>query len=611
MAKKANIKETELKLGGGTLLAKRSELPREYTWRLEDIYADLTAWDKDHELVTKAIPKLAKFSGKLNCAKKLLEFFTLRDETEITLGKLIVFANMRSHEDTADAKYQALVNKISAMSVQYSTALAFVTPELLALPESTLKEFIKDKALCAYSFGLKELLRRKKHVLSAAEENILAQTAEFSATADDAFSMLTNADMRFESIKNELGRSVEMSEERAVCYLRSRSKNVRRQAFNSLYKPYIEHKNTLGATFNGMLKAAKFYARVRKYASPLEAALDSNKIPVEVYDNLVLTIENNLCPMYRYLLLRKQLLKVKELHMYDLYTPLLADPFGEITYSEAKELMFEALSPLGKNYLAQVKRGLEQGWVDVFANKGKRSGAYSWGSYGTHPYLFLNYTNNLNDVSTLVHEMGHSMHSFYSHKQQPYATADYSIFTAEVASTTNEVLLLDHLISTCKDKRKKLFLLNRRLENIRTTVYRQTMFASFEREVHKRAGENGDTTADALQQLWYELNRKYYGPDIVIDEQLKMEWARIPHFYTPFYVYQYATGYSAATALAEKLLREGKPARDSYLKFLAKGGSDYPINLLKAAGADMSKTEPIEAVIKQFSATLDEIEKLI
>ncbi len=611
MAKKTDTKELELNLGGGNLLPKRSELPKEYCWKLEDIYADTDAWEKDCGKIQKEIPQLAKFSGKLNSAANLLKFFTERDKTEIMLGRLIVFANMRSHEDTADSKYQALVNKISALSVQYGAALSFVTPELLSLPEQTLKQFAKDAALKDYAFMLKELLRQKKHVLSAAEENILAQTGEFADTADNTFSMLTNADMRFESIKNELGRAVEMSEERAVSFLRSRSRNVRRQAFASLYKPYCEMKNTLGATFNGMLKAAKFYANVRHYPSPLEAALDSNKIPVSVYDSLISAIESNLRPMYRYMQLRKKQLRLNELHMYDIYTPLLADPFGEISWSEAKNIMFEALQPLGRNYLAQVKRGLDEGWVDVFPNRGKRSGAYSWGSYGTHPYMFLNYTNNLNDVSTLVHEMGHSMHSYYSHANQPYPTADYCIFTAEVASTTNEVLLLEHLIATTKNKRKKLFLLNRRLENIRTTVYRQTMFASFEYEVHKRAAECGDTTPEALQQLWYELNRKYYGPDIVIDEPLKMEWARIPHFYTPFYVYQYATGYSAAAALANGILTEGKPARDRYLKFLTGGGSNYPIELLKAAGADMSTSEPVKAVIDQFEKTVDDMENLL
>lgn len=610
MTKKVDVEE-ELKLGGGNILPKRNELPKKYCWNLEDIYSDVESWEADFASVEKSISELAKYSGKLYSAKNLLKFFTKRDETEIILGKLVVFANMRSHEDTAEARYQALVNKIASLSVRYSAAVSFVTPELLELPETTLKNFAKEETLKNYAFGIKELIRQKKHVLSVPEENILAQTSEFSDTADNAFSMLTNADMHFEPIKNEMGRTVEMSEERAVSYLRSRSRNVRRAAFNSLYKPYCEMKNTLGATFNGMLKASKFYARVRKYSSPLEAALDANNVPLSVYDNLISVIEDNLQPMYRYLLLRKKRLKVNELHMYDLYTSLLSDPFGDISWSEAKQIMFEALAPLGKSYLAQVRKGLKTGWVDVFPNKGKRSGAYSWGSYGTHPYMFLNYTNNLNDVSTLVHEMGHSMHSFYSHSNQPYPTSDYCIFTAEVASTTNEVLLLNYLIENTKDKRKKLFLLNRRLENIRTTVYRQTMFASFEREVHKRAGENGDTTADALQQLWYELNRKYYGPDIVIDEQLKMEWARIPHFYTPFYVYQYATGYSAATALADAILNDGKSARDRYLKFLTKGGSDYPITLLKAAGADMNNAEPIKAVIKQFAETLDEIEKLI
>ncbi len=610
MKEKSNAK-LELKLGGGSVLPKREDIPKEYCWRLEDIYDGLKAWEKDCEAVRKAIPVLGSFSGRLDSVENLAKFFAERDKTEIMLGRLIVYANMRSHEDTADSACQAPVNKISALSVQYGAALSFVTPELLSLPEKTLKQFAADKRLKDYAFSLKELLRQKKHVLSAKEESILARTGDFADTADNAFSMLTNADMKFAPVKNESGKTVEMSEERAVAFLRSRNRGVRRQAFNSLYKPYCEMKNTLGATFNGMLKAAKFYAEVRNYSSPLEAALDANNVPVSVYDCLVDTVESSLQPMYRYVQLRKKKLRLKELHMYDLYTPLLADPFGEISWSEAKEMMFDALQPLGEAYLAQVRQGLDEGWADVFPNKGKRSGAYSWGSYGTHPYLFLNHTNSLNDVSTLVHEMGHSMHSFYSHKTQPYPTADYCIFTAEVASTTNEVLLLDHLIAETKSRRKKLFLLNRRLENIRTTVYRQTMFASFEREVHKRAAECGDTTPDALQQLWYELNRKYYGSEIIIDEQLKMEWARIPHFYTPFYVYQYATGYSAATALAYAILNEGTAARERYLKFLTEGGSNYPIELLKAAGADMNSAEPVKAVIKQFEKTVEEMEDLV
>ena len=422
--------------------------------------------------------------------------------------------------------------------------------------------------------------------------------------------MLTNADMEFPPVRDEEGKKVEMSEERAVAYLRSPKRSVRKAAFASLYEPYNKMKNTLGATFDGMLKSAKFYAECRRYGSPLEEALDSDNIPVSVYDSLVSTIEDNLAPMYRYMKLRRKMLGVRELHMYDLYVPLVEDPYKEIAWSDAKRMMYRYLAPLGGQYLEQIKAGVEGGWADVFPNKGKRSGAYSWGTYGTHPYIFMNYTNNLNDVMTLVHEMGHSMHSWYSRRNQPYATADYCIFTAEVASTTNEVLFLSGLLSETGDRKKRLYLLNRRLENIRTTVYRQTMFASFEREVHKRAAEGGDTTPDGLKQLWYELNRKYYGEAITIDEPLKMEWARIPHFYTPFYVYQYATGYSAATALASAILEQGEPATRRYLNFLTKGGSDYPIELLKGAGVDMSTPQPVEAVVRQFEKTLDEMEEL-
>ena len=495
--------------------------------------------------------------------------------------------------------------------MEFSACASYVTPEILDMPQERLEEFAKSPELADYAFSLRELLRQRAHVLSEAEELIIARAGDMAGVADNAFSMLTNADMEFPPIRDEKGENVEMSEERAVSYLRSPKRSVRRAAFESLYTPYAAMKNTLGATFDGMLKTSKFYAECRRYESPLAEALDANNIPISVYDSLVDTLEGSLAPMYRYMELRKRILKVKELHMYDLYVPLVADPFKEIAWSEAKEMMFRYLAPLGEEYLAQVRAGLGEGWADIFPNRGKRSGAYSWGTYGTHPYIFMNYTNNLNDVMTLVHEMGHSMHSFYSRRSQPYATADYCIFTAEVASTTNEVLFLSGLLSETEKKKPRLYLLNRRLENIRTTVYRQTMFASFEREVHLRAANGGDTTPEGLKQLWYELNRKYYGEMIVIDEPLKMEWARIPHFYSPFYVYQYATGFSAATALAQAILEEGAPATERYLNFLTKGGSDYPIELLKGAGVDMSTPEPVKAVVKQFEETLDEMEALL
>ena len=614
MTKKAAAKTSalELELGSGNVLRRRKDVPESYKWRLKDIYADETVWEEGFKKIKERMSSVSAFSGRLGqSAEVLLECFRLRDGLAVELGKLYVYANMKSHTDTGDSKYQGLSNRVSALSVEFMTLSSFITPEILSIPEETLQQYIAEPKLADYAFNLKELLRTREHILSPAEEELLARAGDITGVADNVFSMLTNADMKFPAIKNEAGEVCEMSEERAVSMLRSRRRPVRRAAFASLYKPYNEMRNTLGATFDGALRGAKFSAAARRYASPLAAALDGDNIPESVYHNLVDTLENNLAPLHRYIALRKRALAVKELHMYDIYVPLAADPFKEIPWSAAQDIMMESLTPLGKDYLALARRGLEQGWIDVFPNQGKRSGAYSWGSYETHPYIFMNYTNTFNDVSTLVHEMGHSLHSYFSRKHQPYATAGYSIFTAEVASTVNEVLLLDHLIAVTKKKNERVYLLNRRLENIRTTVYRQTMFASFEREAHRRSACGGDTTPDGLQILWRTLNEKYYGKEIVIDKDLEMEWARIPHFYNPFYVFQYATGYSAAVALAGGILEKGEAAGEKYLKFLTLGGSDYPISLLKAAGVDMSGPEPVTAVIKQFSETLSELERLI
>lgn len=607
-----SAEELELELGGGETLPKREDIPEGYRWKLSDIFESDELWESGFNSTKDRVSEISRFRGKLGqSAAKLLECFKLRDELSITLGKLYVYANMKSHENTANSKYQGLSNRVSTLSVEFGTAASFITPEILSIPENTLKQYIEDPSLAEYVFDLKELLRQREHILSQAEEALLARTGDMASVADNAFSMLTNADMKFPSIKNEDGKVVEMSEERAVSLLRSRKRPVRRAAFISLYKPYNEMRNTLGATFGGMLKCSKFYSEARKYTSSLAASLDSDNIPESVYHNLVGTVEKNLEPLHRYMTLRKRALGVKELHMYDLYTPLVNDPFKDMPWSRAKKIMADSLSPLGEEYLRLASEGLEHGWADVFPNQGKRSGAYSWGSYGTHPYIFMNYTNSLNDVSTLVHEMGHSMHSWYSRKNQPYATADYSIFTAEVASTTNEVLFLSYLLAETKKKKERAFLLNKRLENIRTTVYRQTMFASFELEVHGRAARGEDTTPDGLMALWRGLNEKYYGGGVVVDKELEMEWARIPHFYNPFYVFQYATGFSAATALAEGILQNGKPFRDKYLKFLTRGGSDYPIALLRDAGVDMERPQPLEAVVRQFSETLGELEELL
>lgn len=603
--------KAELELGGGKKLPERSEIPEKYKWKLSDIYADDGAWEREYDTLKARSGEIAKFAGRLcESASTVYDCFKLRDELSITLGKLYVYANMKSHVDTSVSLYQGLAAKISALAAQMSAEASFITPELLAVSGETLEEFANSPLLCEYRFPLREIIRQKKHVLSKEEEALLARSSEIADAPENIFSMLTNADMEFRPITDEKGAKVEMSEERAVAYLRSPKREVRKAAFKSLYEPYGKMRNTLGASFGGMLKAARFYAEARKYGSALEAALDGDNIPAGVYHNLVDTIESNLEPLHRYMELRKKVLRVKELHMYDIYVPLTTDPFKKIPWSKAKEMMYEALAPLGGQYIEQVKAGIGGGWADVFSNKGKRGGAYSWGTYATHPYIFMNYTNNLNDVSTLVHETGHSMHSFLSRKNQPYATSDYCIFTAEVASTTNEALLLEHLLKDA-DRKERLFLLGRRLENIRTTVYRQTMFASFERTVHERASVNGDTTPDALEALWKELNEKYYGPAMNVDRELYMEWARIPHFYTPFYVYQYATGYSAAAALANGILEGGEDARDRYLAFLSAGGSDYPIELLKRAGVDMSSSEPVENVVSLFSDTLAEMEALL
>lgn len=423
--------------------------------------------------------------------------------------------------------------------------------------------------------------------------------------------MLTNADMKFPYIKDEKGRKVELSEERYIKYISSPKQSVRKAAFDALYETYGKNKNTLGATFNGMLKTSRFYSEARKYESDIASALSDSNIPLSVYDNLVNTIESNLAPLHRYMALRKKVLGLDELHIYDVYTPLVKNPYKDVTWSEAKETAIKSLQPLGTDYMTDFESGMSSGWIDVHSNRGKRNGAYSWGVYSVHPFILLNHSGEFSDIMTLVHEMGHAMHSFYSNKHQPYPTSHYTIFCAEVASITNEELTMHHLISSERDKNKKIYLLNQRLERIRSTVYRQVMFASFEREVHARNARGENTTADELCKIWKGLNEKYFGPDVIIDDGISMEWARIPHFYSPFYVYQYATSCAAAASIAKQILNDGDPARAKYLNFLKSGGSDYSIELLKRAGVDMSTPKPILDLIDVFSKTVDEMESMI
>jgi oligoendopeptidase F len=600
--------------GGG--VPDRSEIPDAFKWRLSDIYASDEDWEADFEKMKAEIPKLASMKGTLgSSAESLLACLRQRDEMSVLMGRLFSYAVMKSHEDTADSKYQALANRVTTLSVEFSAAASFITPEIIAIPQRELDAFTDPEktggAFDDYRFMLKEIIRQKEHVLSQPEEALLAKAGDMAAAPDNAFSMLTNADMKFPTIKDEAGKDVELTEERYFKYVSSRSRPVRKAAFEGLYETYRKNNNTLGATFNGMLKTSRFFADARKYASDIEAALSGPNIPEQVYVNLVETIENNLAPLHRYMALRKKVLGLDELHMYDIYVPLVDNPYKDIPWETAKEMTIEGLALLGPEYTGQLRAGMESGWIDVYPNRGKRGGAYSWGTYGEHPYILLNYNGELSDVSTLAHEMGHSMHTFYSYKNQPFTTSDYTTFCAEIASTANEELLLDHMLRTTTDRQKRIYLLNRRLEIIRATVYRQTMFASFERDIHERNQLGSDTTAEEMGRMWRSLNIKYFGPGVAADEEIKLEWSRIPHFYSPFYVYQYATGYSAATALAKAITEEGQPALDRYLKFLSSGGNGYSIDLLREAGVDMTTPQPILDVIELFGKTLDEIEKLL
>lgn len=599
----------------GGELPERSDVPDEFKWRLSDIYASDADWEREYETVRAEIPKLSALRGTLGkSASDLLACLRKNDEIAVLLGKLYVYANMKSHEDTANATYQAMANRAGTLAVAFSAAASFVTPEIIAIPEKKLRIFLYGSTaedFADHRFNIEEILRTKAHVLSVAEETILARAGDMAGVPENAFSMLTNADMKFPSIRDEKGKKVELTEERYIKYISSRNREVRKAAFEALYATYGKNLNTLGATFNGMLKTSRFYADARRYESDLAAALDGPNIPLSVYANLVDTIESNLKPLHRYMALRKKALGVGKLHMYDIYVPLVKSPYREVSWEEAKKIALSALRPLGDDYMKQFERGLESGWIDVYPNRGKRGGAYSWGSYGTHPYILLNFNGEFNDIMTLVHEMGHSMHSYYSRKNQPYPTSDYTMFCAEVASTTNEELTLNYLLDGETDRKKRIYLLNQRLERIRSTIYRQTMFASFERAVHERNRRGEDTTAEELGRMWKALNAKYFGPGVVIDDGIAMEWARIPHFYTPFYVYVYATSYSAAASLAKGILAEGTPAVERYIRYLSSGSSKNSIELLREAGVDMSTPKPILDAIGLFDETLDEMERLL
>ncbi|OBR67426.1 oligoendopeptidase F [Paenibacillus oryzae] len=589
---------------------KRSEIAAEHRWKLEDLFSSQSHWDKEYAAAKALNKEIAGFQGKLNDPAQIKACFEMEDELSLHVERLYVYANMRHHEDTAEPEFQALSDKAKKLSVETGEATSFIMPEVLALPVETLDAYINDPSLSLYRHTLEEMKRQKAHILSKNEEALLAQVGNVSSAPGTIFGMLNNADLKFPKVKNEEGEEIELSQGRYIQFMESKNRDVRKGAFTAMYDTYGKLKNTLAATLNANITKNIFYAKARKYDSALGMSLYGDNIPTEVYTNLISTIHEHLPLMHRYMELRKKLLGVDELHMYDLFAPLVEEFDMEISYEQAKDIISESLKPLGEDYLKVLQDGFNNSWIDVYENEGKRSGAYSWGAFGTHPYVLLNHKDNLNSMFTLTHEMGHALHSYYSDTNQPYRDAQYTIFLAEVASTLNEALLMDYLLNKSTDPKEKMYLLTYYADQFRTTVFRQTMFAEFEKIVHERAEAGESLTPQELSKIYYDLNVKYYGPGMVVDKDIEMEWARIPHFYTSFYVYKYATGFSAATSFSKQILEEGAPAVERYLGFLKSGGNDFSINILKKAGVDMSSPEPIRQAMSVFEDLIQQMEQI-
>ncbi|GIO41109.1 oligoendopeptidase F [Paenibacillus apis] len=591
-------------------LIKRSEVKTENTWKLEDIYPDQKAWDQAYDEIKELKKKVADYEGKLTDADKIKSVFELEDTISEKLERLYVYAHLSHDQDTTNPTYQALSQKAKKLNVEIGEALSFITPEILTLPEQELDALIESPTLAGYKFTLQEIKREKAHVLSKTEEALLAQVGNLSQAPQHIFGMINNADIKFPKIQDENGNEVELTHGSYIQFLENPNREVRRRAFKAVYETYAKQKNTIAATLNANVNKNMFYSKVRKYPSVLEMYLYGDNIPKDVYTNLIDTIHESLPLLHRYMNLRKKLLGVDELHMYDLFAPLVEEYKWDITYDEAKQMVLDGLKPLGDNYLGVLKGSFENRWIDVYENEGKRTGAYSWGAYGTHPFVLLNHKDNLNSMFTLAHEMGHALHSYFSDEALAYRDAQYTIFLAEVASTTNEALLMDYLLKKSTDPKQKMYLLTYYADQFRTTVFRQTMFAEFEKIVHERAESGESLTPQDLSKIYYDLNVKYHGEGMHVDQDIEMEWARIPHFYTSFYVYKYATGFSAATSFSKQILEEGQPAVDRYLGFLKSGGSDYSINILSKAGVDMSSPQPIREAMSVFEQIIEQMEQL-
>lgn len=588
---------------------ERTKIEEKYKWKLEDLYSNIEEYNKDIEKLSKLVEEFIKFQGKITKDdKSLLDALILQEKIDRITNKLYVFINMRLHEDTRVGKYQELAGNLDNILAIVNEKTAFFIPELLECDYEIVKEYInKNKDLERFSFLLEMLFNEKEHILSKEIEEILSRSGNILSTPDNVYSNLNDADLVFESIKDEKGEEIELTKGNYHTFSVSKNREVRKNAFLTLYKKYKELNNTFASLLNSNLQASTFLTKTRKYDEPINLYLDSNKIDVNIYYDLVKAVNDNLDKMHKFVEMKKEILGLDEMHMYDMAVKLTENESKEYTYEEGKELVIKALSPLGEKYINDLKEGLNNGWVDVYENPGKRSGAYSWGCYDAHPYVLLNYQSKYQDVSTLAHEMGHAMHRYYSNLNQDYFYSDNAIFVAEIASTVNEMLLNFYMLNNTDDKDEKKNIINELLDDIKNTIYRQTMFAEFELDIHNKC-YNGETlNAEKLNNIYYDLVKKYHG-DIVVDDEIKYEWSRIPHFYTPFYVYQYATGLSIAIAIATKIKDGDAEMLDKYLTFLGSGSNDYPTNLVKKMGINIK--DAVDSALDTFDKLILEYKNL-
>ena len=590
---------------------KRSEISDEYKWSVKDLYSSDELWNNDYEKALKSTQEKSSFEGcVMDSADTLADALSESEKDDYITERLYVYAFMRYYEDTSDGTYQQMSGKAQMLAVKMSEKYSFLVPEIMAADDDKVARFLDSEKIKPYRHLLCDMLAKKEHTCSQKEEKLLAMASQMADSPSDIFSKFNNADVKFGKVHDEHGDEKELTSAGFSVFMESRDRNVRKEAFYALYRQYKSYINTLAASYYGNVKQAVFFANARNYESTLQMYLSGSFIPESVYTNLIDTVNNNLDKMHDYVSLRKKTLGVDELHFYDIYAPLTSDYTVKVSYENAKETVLDALKILGDDYVSQVKKGYESGWVDVYENDGKRSGAFSWGAYGTHPYIFLNYTETLNDIFTLIHETGHAMHTYYSNETQPYTYAGYKIFVAEVASTCNEVILIDYLLKHSRSDEEKKYLYGHYLEQFKGTLFRQTMFAEFEMITHRMAQDGEVLNAESLCGTYKKLNEKYFGKDMVIDEEIAYEWARIPHFYTPFYVYQYATGFSAAVAIATKIINGDKEVLHGYREFLKGGSSMHPIELLSLCKIDMSKPDVIQDALNVFGSLIEDFKKI-